>query len=86
MELRLGVDIACRAAHQASLADVRGEFLWSGRSFRTAPRDLDQLWAAGNVEGTGQVEPRPVEVEPSRTSRRATSERRRSRNDRQVPR
>lgn len=45
MELRLGVDIACRAAHQASLADARGEFLWSGRSFRTAPRDLDQLWA-----------------------------------------
>jgi transposase len=45
MELRLGVDIACRAAHQASLADERGEFLWSGRSFRTTPRDLDRLWA-----------------------------------------
>ena len=30
MQLRLGIDIACRAAHQASLADERGEFLWSG--------------------------------------------------------
>jgi transposase len=44
MELRLGIDIACRAAHQASLADERGEFLWSGRSFRTTPQELDQLW------------------------------------------
>jgi len=25
--------------------------------------DFEQLWAAGNVEGTGQVEPRPVEVD-----------------------
>jgi transposase len=45
MHLRLGIDIACRAAHQASLADERGEFLWSGRSFRTRSRDLEALWA-----------------------------------------
>lgn len=45
MELRLGIDIACRAAHQASLADARGEFVWSGRSFRTTARDLDGLWS-----------------------------------------
>lgn len=45
MHLRLGIDIACRAAHQASLADDRGEFLWSGRSFRTRPSELESLWS-----------------------------------------
>jgi transposase len=42
---RLGIDIACRAAHQASLADEQGRFLWSGRRFRTTPNDLAGLWA-----------------------------------------
>ena len=41
----LGVDIACRAAHQASLADERGNFRWSGRRFRTTVADLEGLWA-----------------------------------------
>ncbi|GAA2460023.1 hypothetical protein GCM10010191_95530 [Actinomadura vinacea] len=45
MRLRLGIDIACRAAHQASLADERGEFTWSGRRFRTTAEDLERLWA-----------------------------------------
>lgn len=45
MPLRLGIDIACRAAHQVSLADEQGRFLWSGRRFRTTPSDLAQLWA-----------------------------------------
>ena len=35
-QLTLGIDIACRAAHQASLADDKGSFLWSGRRFRTS--------------------------------------------------
>jgi hypothetical protein len=43
--LRLGIDIACRAAHQASLADEQGRFLWTGRRFRTTPADLAGLWA-----------------------------------------
>ena len=34
-EVRLGIDVACTAAHQASLADERGEFLWQGWKFRT---------------------------------------------------
>ncbi len=46
MGLRLGIDIACRAAHQASLADMRGEFLWSGHSFRTTARGPDALWSS----------------------------------------
>jgi transposase len=41
----LGVDIACRAAHQASLADEQGRFVWTGRRFRTTPSDLAGLWA-----------------------------------------
>lgn len=45
MRYWLGVDIACRAVHQASLADERGEFVWSGRRFRTSAKDLEALWA-----------------------------------------
>jgi len=44
-EVRLGIDVACRADHQASLADERGEFLWSAWRFRTTPTDLEALWA-----------------------------------------
>jgi transposase len=44
-EVRLGIDVACRADHQASLADERGEFAWSGWRFRTTPADLERLWA-----------------------------------------
>ena len=29
-EVRLGIDVACRAPHQASLADETGTFLWQG--------------------------------------------------------
>ena len=42
MPLRLGIDIACRAAHQVSLADEQGRFIWTGRRFRTTPQDLDR--------------------------------------------
>jgi hypothetical protein len=43
--IRLGIDVACRADHQASCADGAGEFLWSGWRFRTIPRDLARVWA-----------------------------------------
>jgi transposase len=42
--MTLGIDVACRAAHQASLADEAGRFAWSGRRFRTTAADLQQLW------------------------------------------
>jgi transposase len=66
MQLRLGIDIACRAAHQASLADERGEFLWSGRSFRTRPSELEALWS---MLPTG-IDPADVTVvmEPTRNA------------------
>ena len=44
MILRLGIDIAVRAPHQASLADERGQLLWSGHRFRTTAADLERLW------------------------------------------
>lgn len=44
-EVRLGIDVACTAAHQASLADEQGRFLWQGWRFRTTTGDLEQLWA-----------------------------------------
>jgi transposase len=58
-QLRLGIDIACRAAHQASLADEQGRFLWSGRRFRTRSEDLDALWASlpADAEVTVVMEP-----------------------------
>lgn len=53
MIVRMGIDIAVRAAHQASLADERGELIWSGHRFRTTATDLDRLW-----------ERLPADVEP----------------------
>lgn len=45
MKIRLGVDVACRAAHQASCADGQGEMLFVGYRFHTDPEELDRLWA-----------------------------------------
>ena len=45
MPLHLGIDIACRAAHQVSLADEQGRFIWTGRRFRTTAQDLTRLWS-----------------------------------------
>ncbi|MFF1614270.1 transposase [Amycolatopsis sp. NPDC058278] len=62
----LGIDVACRAAHQASLTDERGRFAWSGRKFRTTVEDLHRLWAMLPVG----VEPAAVTVimEPTRNA------------------
>lgn len=45
MDLILGIDLACRAAHQASLARTDGTYVWTGKKFFTRPVDLDDLWA-----------------------------------------
>jgi hypothetical protein len=45
MKIRLGVDVACRAAHQATCADEHGKTMWIGRRFHTDPDELDALWA-----------------------------------------
>ena len=66
MQLRLGIDIACRAAHQVSLADEQGRFIWSGRRFRTTPQDLARLWAM-LPDGTDPAEVMVV-MEPTRNA------------------
>jgi transposase len=64
--LRMGIDIAVRAPHQASVANERGELLWSGHRFRTTAGDLDALWARLPEE----VQPAEVTVvmEPTRNA------------------
>jgi transposase len=66
VQLRLGIDIACRAAHQVSLADEQGRFIWTGRRFRTTPQDLDRLWSM-LAEGTDPAEVLVV-MEPTRNA------------------
>ena len=66
MQLRLGIDIACRAAHQVSLADEQGRFIWTGRRFRTTPQDLARLWSM-LPEGTDPAEVLVV-MEPTRNA------------------
>jgi transposase len=61
--VRLGIDVACQADHQASLADERGEFLWSAWRFRTTPADLEALWA--KIPAGAGVE---VVMEPTRNA------------------
>lgn len=63
MKVRLGIDVACRADHQASLAAADGEFLWSGWRFRTTPADLEALWA--KVPDGAEVQ---VVMEPTRNA------------------
>jgi hypothetical protein len=41
-EVRLGIDVACTAVHQASLADERGVFLWQGWRLRPPKRCCSQ--------------------------------------------
>ena len=57
--VRLGIDVACQADHQASLADDRGEFIWSAWRFRTRQADLEALWAKipSGAEVTVVMEP-----------------------------
>jgi transposase len=41
----LGIDVACRASHQASLAAGDGTLLWAGHRFRTKTTELQHLWS-----------------------------------------
>lgn len=59
----VGIDVACRADHQASLADEQGRFVWSGMRFRTRVADLERLWA--RVPAGAEV---TVVLEPTRNA------------------
>ncbi|HET9562991.1 MAG TPA: IS110 family transposase [Mycobacterium sp.] len=62
----MGIDIAVRAPHQASLADDRGELLWSGHRFRTTVRDLERLWAL--LPGGSSPSQITIVMEPTRNA------------------
>lgn len=66
MVIRVGIDIAVRAPHQASVADEAGVLAFSGHRFRTTPRDLERLWdRLPEVADTSEVE---VIMEPTRNA------------------
>ncbi len=68
MRLTLGIDVACRAAHQASLAGRDGALVWSGRKFFTRPADLERLWDDLDLDkacGAGEL---TVVMEPTRNA------------------
>jgi transposase len=65
MELILGIDLACRAAHQASLARPDGTFVWSGRKFFTRPAELEKMW---KQIGLGEQDTLRVVMEPTRNA------------------
>ncbi len=61
--LILGINVACRANHQATMTDERGEFLWSARKFRTTTQDLESLWSS--LPGDGEL---TIVMEPTRNA------------------
>lgn len=66
MQLYLGIDLACKAQHQASLVRSDGQVMWSGRRFTSRAGQLLAVWdavvAAGG--GTGGL-PVVVVMEPT---------------------
>jgi transposase len=65
VKLTLGVDVACRAAHQASLAGPDGTMVWSGRKFFTRPGDLERLWDDLDLDEDCEL---TVVMEPTRNA------------------
>jgi transposase len=64
MTMTLGIDVACRADHQATLA-VDGRPVWRGRRFRSSSTDLDRLWTDLAVPDPGEL---IVVLEPTRNA------------------
>ena len=64
MTLTLGVDVAIRAEHQATLARD-GVTVWRGRKFWTRPSDLERLWADLELTDPSEL---TVVVEPTRNA------------------
>lgn len=64
MAMTLGIDVAVKAAHQASLA-IDGKLAWTGRKFFSRPADLDKLWAALALTDPSVL---TVVLEPTRNS------------------
>lgn len=64
MSMTLGIDVACRAEHQATLA-IDGRPVWRGRKFLTRTTDLDRLWADLDLSDPAEL---TVVLEPTRNA------------------
>ena len=64
MALTLGIDVAVRAAHQATLARD-GKTVWRGRKFLTRPDELERVWADVGAEDPAEL---TVVLEPTRNA------------------
>ena len=62
--MTLGIDVACRAEHQATLA-VAGMPLWRGRKFFTRPAELERLWGDLDLSDPAEL---TVVLEPTRNA------------------
>jgi len=62
-DFTLGVDLACNAAHVATLADAAGRLVWSNHRFRTNTVELERLWA--RVPAGAQLQ---LVIEPTRNA------------------
>lgn len=64
MSMTLGIDVACRAEHQATLV-IDGRPVWRGRKFLTRTTDLDRLWADLDLSDPSDLS---VVLEPTRNA------------------
>jgi transposase len=64
VQVRVGIDIACRAAHRAACADQTGTIVWSGHQFRRRAEELEALWARLPGDATEVL----VVMEPTRNA------------------
>ena len=64
MAMTLGIDVACRADHQATLA-VDGRPVWRGRRFRSSSTELNLLWTDLDIDDPGEL---TVVLEPTRNA------------------
>lgn len=64
MAWTLGIDVAVRAVHQATLTHD-GATVWRGRKFSTRPADLERLWSDLDLADPGDL---TVVVEPTRNA------------------
>ena len=62
-KLMLGIDLACRAEHRASLADEAGKLLWQSRAFHSTRAELDAL-----ADSIGPNDGLTVVLEPTRNA------------------
>jgi transposase len=64
VKVRVGIDIACRAAHQAACAEETGKIVWSGYRFHTRAWELEALWARLPGDATEVM----IVMEPTRNA------------------